>query len=788
MTVRRLLVALLVAVAGYGSLAYLFQTWNPAARWDVTIDREAAVARGREIASEQGVDVESWDVFVGSVHDSDIERVLALRPDLEGSLFFSPVAFRVVFHRRDGGEEESFRVRLDAGGRLTAYLHRSSAAASARPLPEAARTAAERALRILAGDEAGGYRLVSSRDHGRDAVLYVWERTASELPEATVRIEVLARNGGAGEARAEVLFDDRFEERRLWPGRRGTETLGQVKGSILGLTVLAVLIAYVAYLVQGEPFRRGPLVAGAVAFVLVSAITLASVGHGIPGSFFGDLDTGVGDVVAIILGFMLVVFVLLIPILGAGRVAARRASPQAIASLELIVTGRPLSRPPASAVAFGLLLGGAAAAVPYLVAASSFFPGVWISGHGADLLTLPAAFSLWKLDIVVFLTLLELFGFVAPQLDLRLKRRWLARILFLVPAAFALTLIEIEMPLSAALAEGALLAMFYDRVYRHFDFLTVLIAASAGRVAENALALLVQPASAHRNAAALVLAGLGVGLVGALFVAFRGREGSVDFSAETRGPGRSEREQVRAEMQIARRAQLEMLPPSSPSLEKYAISAVCEPAREVGGDLYDFLELPGGCLGIAVGDVAGKGMGAAYYMALTKGLLLGAAEGRRDPKETLAEVNRAFFKLKAGRVFVTMFYGVLDPAAGTLTYVRAGHNPVLWRRASRGETLAPCPSGLALGMDRGKLFERTLRVKEIAIEPGDGLFFYSDGITEAMNRRFEDYGDERLVGTVGKTDGLGAEAAKDLILADVASFVGEAPSYDDVTLVVIRAL
>lgn len=202
-----------------------------------------------------------------------------------------------------------------------------------------------------------------------------------------------------------------------------------------------------------------------------------------------------------------------------------------------------------------------------------------------------------------------------------------------------------------------------------------------------------QPSAAYQGAAAFALTVLGVLLAAALAVAWRGREATVDFSHETRGPGRTERERVRAEMQIARRARLEMLPPASPALERYAISAACEPAREVGGDLYDFVDLPDGCLGIAVGDVSGKGMGAAYYMALTKGLLLGAAEDRLDP-----------------------------------------------------------------------------------------------GITEAMNRRDEEYGDDRLRATVARTDGLSAEAARDLILADVAAFVGDAPSYDDITLVVIRAL
>ncbi len=796
-TPRRLIVALLAAVMGYGLLAFLFRHQNPAAQWNVTLDREAAVAQARELARQQGLTVADWEVFTRSRRRDDVERCLAVEPALRGAAFFSPVAILVVL--RHG--EESFRVRFDADGRVSARIHRSPSEGR-RPPPEVARRVAaaafreltQAAARPLGGTEGGqhGYRALAPEDRGQDAVLFAWERTPPELPAATVRVEVLARETGAEEVRVRIRFADEFTDRVLWPGRDGTGGL-RILIMVLSLFVfLAVVIFFVTSLARGEGLRAAPLVAGAAGSLYVMVQFLATFRYRIPGEFFGTLTPAAG-VQVLLNAFLTVAFGLLwliptVACLGAGRVAARRVSPAAIASLELLLTGRLLSRPPAAAILFGLLLGGLVASVPHLVVAGGVFSSAWIPGHGPRLLTLPATWLPWPVVAVEPLVLLALFGFLAPQLDQRLKSGLLSRLLTVVLAAGWLSGNRVEMPLIAALLVGALLAILYDQIYRHFDLLTVLVAAAAGKGALNVLVVLAQPSEPLRRAGIYGLAAGGLLLTAALAVALRGKVAAVDFSRENARPRRTQRERMQAEMQIARRAQIGMLPRAVPEIANLSIAAVCDPAREVGGDLYDFLRLPDGRWGIAVGDVSGKGMGAAYYMALTKGLLSGAAEGRAAPIETLGQVNRALYEISARDVFVTMFYGVLDPPTGTLTFVRAGHNPVLWRRAESGEILLPCPPGIALGANAGPLFERTLRAKQIDLEPGDALFFYSDGITEAMNERHEEYGEDRLLQAVARTDGLDAERSRDLILEDVASFVGQAPPHDDITLVVLRVL
>jgi sigma-B regulation protein RsbU (phosphoserine phosphatase) len=240
-----------------------------------------------------------------------------------------------------------------------------------------------------------------------------------------------------------------------------------------------------------------------------------------------------------------------------------------------------------------------------------------------------------------------------------------------------------------------------------------------------------------------------------------------------------------------------MLPATAPEVPGFDIAASCQPARDVGGDLYDFAPLSTGNLGVsvgnvawglAVGDVAGKGMAAALYMTLARGLLAAASEDRDDPVEILRDVNRDFYEIAPGSVFVTMLLAAVEPATRRLRFVRAGHTPLIWRRAQRGETVFLQPPGLAVGMASPTVFDARLRAEEIQLEPGDGLFMASDGLSEAMNRLRQEYGDERLRWIVDQTDGLDATQARDKVLADVETFVQKAPVHDDITLVVVRVL
>jgi sigma-B regulation protein RsbU (phosphoserine phosphatase) len=173
-------------------------------------------------------------------------------------------------------------------------------------------------------------------------------------------------------------------------------------------------------------------------------------------------------------------------------------------------------------------------------------------------------------------------------------------------------------------------------------------------------------------------------------------------------------------------------------------------------------------------------------MTLTKGLLCAAAQDSGDPRQILAAVNKHLRTVTKRKMFVTMAFGVLDPAARRLEYVRAGHNPVVWRRPAAGETRFLGGNGIGLGIAGPALFAKTLATETLDLEPGDALVFYSDGLTEAMNEGLEQFGEERLAAAVERADGTDATATRDSILEEVSRFLDGGHSQDDLTIAVLR--
>jgi phosphoserine phosphatase RsbU/P len=175
---------------------------------------------------------------------------------------------------------------------------------------------------------------------------------------------------------------------------------------------------------------------------------------------------------------------------------------------------------------------------------------------------------------------------------------------------------------------------------------------------------------------------------------------------------------------------------------------------------------------------------------LTKGLLDSVAEYKSDPGEILREVNRHLYDVCRRKTFVTMFLGVIDPLRRTLSYARAGHNPTIIHRGGAAErkTWMLKSPGMGMGLNQGGTFDRSLKVETIQLERGDKLFFYSDGITEAMNEKRDEYGEDRLMAMAEGTNGLSAEQSRDAVMADVAEFLGTVHPQDDQTLVVLQIL
>src|SRR5215203_1852396 len=244
---------------------------------------------------------------------------------------------------------------------------------------------------------------------------------------------------------------------------------------------------------------------------------------------------------------------------------------------------------------------------------------------------------------------------------------------------------------------------------------------------------------------------------------------------------RIERERIEQELRVARSIQHASLPKEMPQLEGWQISPFYKPAREVGGDFYDFHLLSDGRLGVVVGDATGKGVPAALVMSTTCGMLKLAARAldSTSPGEVLAQVNETLFARIPSNMFVTCFYAILDPNSGRFTYANAGHDlPYLWHGGDAEELRA---RGMPLGLMPGMSYEE----KEIVLEPRDNVLLYSDGLVEAHDPKGEMVGFPRLralVAEQGEEGSLG-----DLCLEELYSFVGESwEQEDDITLLTLR--
>jgi serine phosphatase RsbU (regulator of sigma subunit) len=254
----------------------------------------------------------------------------------------------------------------------------------------------------------------------------------------------------------------------------------------------------------------------------------------------------------------------------------------------------------------------------------------------------------------------------------------------------------------------------------------------------------------------------------------------------------AEKKRLEEELRIARQIQMSLLPRGQLTTRGLAVTALCVPAREVGGDYYDFFPLGDDRLGVLIADVSGKGTSAALYMAELKGLMLSLSEIYHSPKQLLVEANRIISANLDNRSFITVIYAVVDLAARRLTYARAGHTPLIYLPAAtdgRREAQVLTPSGLVLGLRLDGIetrFEALLEESGVPLAVGDTFVFFTDGITEAMNGDADFFGETRLSRLVEEHAHLSSEELRERILREVEAFVGGADQHDDMTMILLR--
>jgi serine phosphatase RsbU (regulator of sigma subunit) len=245
----------------------------------------------------------------------------------------------------------------------------------------------------------------------------------------------------------------------------------------------------------------------------------------------------------------------------------------------------------------------------------------------------------------------------------------------------------------------------------------------------------------------------------------------------------SEKQRLETELGAARRIMGTLLAEETPTVAGWELVTHLVSCTEVGGDLYDIVVLPDGRVLVVVGDVSGKGLGAALLVSSLLPLLRGLAGPGMEPSALVARLDEVLFAVTEPIRYATLFLGVLDPATGHLAYVNAGHNPPYLVRADG--TVEELPPG---GPPVALLGEGDWKCREVTLAAGDLLALYSDGIPEAWNAEDEDYTDARLRDLLAASRTLPLGGIRDKVLADLATFVAEAPVSDDITLVLLRRL
>ncbi|MDT8324986.1 MAG: SpoIIE family protein phosphatase [Bacteroidota bacterium] len=245
-----------------------------------------------------------------------------------------------------------------------------------------------------------------------------------------------------------------------------------------------------------------------------------------------------------------------------------------------------------------------------------------------------------------------------------------------------------------------------------------------------------------------------------------------------------EKQKIAEQLKIAQRIQQGLLPKSNPPIERLDIAGISIPAMTVGGDYYDYIELPGERLLVAVGDVSGKGVSAALYMAKVQGMIRFAAQQYENPRAMLSSVNRLIYEGIERNSFITMILALFDMKQGTVTICRAGHTQPL--ADLNGEMRFMGSDGMGLGLEPGDVFDRSLEERVFRLKDNGLLLLYSDGLTEAMDKHMNEFGEDRVFSIVKSADGLSAIELQNMLIYEVVQHRNGAEQNDDITVVVIR--
>ncbi len=372
-----------------------------------------------------------------------------------------------------------------------------------------------------------------------------------------------------------------------------------------------------------------------------------------------------------------------------------------------------------------------------------------------------------------------------------LKRRFNSLSLLLPISALLWGLINYNdlVPIYWGVITGIITGGLFILLFHYYDVLAALIALIIYHIIDIGISLFTSGNPYYLNSGYYII------LVFILFAVFliiglftRDKVTDFDFITPAFVKNITERQRMQRELEIARDVQMSFLPVKNPQYKGLDIAAKCIPALEVGGDYYDFVKLDESRFGIIIGDVSGKGTQAAFYMTLAKGFVKALSKTVKSPSEFLIKLNELFYENVERGTFISMIYGIFDVDEKTLTFSRAGHNPVLARQSDKKEIELLNPVGLALGLEKGKLFSKTIKELKVDICSGDVFVFYTDGFTEARNKYKSEFTEERFKEVISKNIDHPANEILQKAVDGVNTFIGKALQHDDMTMIVVKVI
>jgi serine phosphatase RsbU (regulator of sigma subunit) len=804
----------LLPYALLGAVALIVAVWlapaaDPDAGIALFVTRDQARERAHAVAASQGINLTGLNERISLVPRKLLVRQMQSTHGIErgNELLRSGLpayVWQVRFTRR-GDENITLRnssterdldalrnwlagdvtVTLDAHGRLLGFT-RSVADTVAIPnvSADSARVLAQTFLlsgfdglepltgvapRTIVDDSAWSPRRIEQRSRIDHEYQWTLRNTASGDP---VQLTVLVAGNIVTRAEAEVVVPDSFKR-----PESGNWQAIIVIVMWVALVITMIVISFRRFRAYEIGFRMAWFMGIASAVVITFEMSFTLSGRG-TWDFLVPLAMS-----SVFFGGGLVIT------WAVSESVVREAWPEKMVPLDLIVNGYLVHSRIGPSVVVGAALGALAYALD-LGIVSTLSRWLPIATYGADEPSLqglsilsPAAYAVTHAFygttyLVAFFVL-----FLVSWLRRRVRSTALVAIVTAVSVAISRSA-EIEPWWGAPLLVLASSLVFVMGMIR-FDAVAGFLAVLVYGVAKQG-ALLHVSGAFESSAVGLVVV-FGLVMLSGLAVQFRRNE-LTDFEAITPAFARNitERERLQHEIAIARTVQMSFLPKKRPDIPRLDVASRCEPAQEVGGDYYDFIPLPNGRWGIAVGDVSGKGTQAAFFMTLTKGFLRAIAQTTPSPAAVLTAVNRHFYENVERGVFISLVYGVYDPERGTMTLARAGHNPVMHFRNGMPKAEVLNSTGLALGMDPGPAFERSIQEASFDCRFGDVFVFYTDGISEAMNKAREEFGDERLAASIAKHGYGSADQILSGTFADVAAWVGKEKAHDDRTLVAVK--